>query len=137
VRDRSLEEVHLRAMRLLVAELEKRKFAVSGEPRRRGARAINDAAVSVGSEAPEPRAEPRPHGETSSAEIDVSEMSPRQTQPDAIDSGVTRANEDASEQPRSPAQVDTMKTPRQCHPHGTSPPAEGRAGTARATFPQR
>ncbi|HEY8945082.1 MAG TPA: hypothetical protein VIM73_12505, partial [Polyangiaceae bacterium] len=52
VPDRSLAEVHLRAMRLLVAELEKRKFAVSGETRRRGARGKNDAAVSVGTKEP-------------------------------------------------------------------------------------
>jgi len=38
VPDRSLEEVHFRDMRLLVAELEKRRFPVSGGTRRRDAR---------------------------------------------------------------------------------------------------
>ncbi|HEY8945753.1 MAG TPA: hypothetical protein VIM73_15895 [Polyangiaceae bacterium] len=51
VPDRSLEEIHLRAMRLLVAELEKRKFAVNSETRRRGARPRKDGAVSVAPEA--------------------------------------------------------------------------------------
>ncbi|HEY8945272.1 MAG TPA: HNH endonuclease [Polyangiaceae bacterium] len=128
---RTLEEVHLRAMRLLVAELEKRKFAVSGEPRRRGARGKNDAAVSVGSERTELGDEQRRPGETSRAEIDVSEVSPVATQPNVIDSDTTRANEDASGQPRSPAKVDTMKTPHRRPPHGTSPPAECAAVTAR------
>ncbi|HEY8944140.1 MAG TPA: hypothetical protein VIM73_07755, partial [Polyangiaceae bacterium] len=108
VPDRSLAEVHLRAMRLLVAELEKRKFGVSGEPRRRGTRGKNDAAVSAESMRPELGDEQRRPGETSRVEIEVSEVSPDATQPDVIDSGVTRANEDASEQPRSPANINTV-----------------------------
>jgi len=129
-----------------VAELEKRKFAVSGEPRRRAARGKNDAAVSVGSEGPELGDEQRRPAETSRAEIDVSEMSPGETsrvgidvsqvspvatQSDAIDSSATRANEDASENSRSPAKVDTVKTPRRCQTHVTAPPTEGAAATAR------
>jgi hypothetical protein len=35
-RGRALEEVHLRAMRLLVAELEKRKYGLTKHPRVRG-----------------------------------------------------------------------------------------------------
>jgi hypothetical protein len=61
-------------------------------------------------------------------------MSPGETKPAVIDTsviGALGANEDASEQPRSPAKVDTMKTPHRCHPHGTSSSAEGAAGTAR------
>ncbi|HEY8945614.1 MAG TPA: HNH endonuclease signature motif containing protein [Polyangiaceae bacterium] len=132
VPDRSLEEVHLRAMRLLVAELEKRKFGVSGsgEPRRRGARGKNDAAVSAESNGPELGDEQRRPGEMSRAEID-SEMSPGATQPDVIDSGATRANEDASEPPHWPAKVDTMKTPRRSQPHATAAPAAGATVTAR------
>ncbi|HEY8945703.1 MAG TPA: HNH endonuclease signature motif containing protein, partial [Polyangiaceae bacterium] len=63
--------------------------------------------------------------------IDVSEMSPRETQADVIDSGTTRANEDASEQPLSTVKDDTVKTPRRRQPLGTSPPAEGAAVNAR------
>ncbi|HEY8945264.1 MAG TPA: HNH endonuclease signature motif containing protein, partial [Polyangiaceae bacterium] len=131
VPDRSLVEVHLRAMRLLVAELEKRKFGVSGEPCRRGVRGKNEAAVSAESKRPELGDEQRRPGETSRAEIDVSQVSPSATQPDFIDRGDTRANEDASEQPRSAAKVDTLKTPRRCQPHGMSPPADDAAVTAR------
>ncbi|HEY8946146.1 MAG TPA: HNH endonuclease, partial [Polyangiaceae bacterium] len=145
VPDRSLAEVHLRAMRLLVAELEKRKFGVSGESRRRGARGKSEAAVSVGTQGTELGDEQRRPGETNRAEIDVSEVSPGATHPDFIDSGDTRANGDArnevtrrrgspsppSEQPRSPAEVDTMKTPRRRQPRGTSPHPDGATATTR------
>ncbi|HEY8945619.1 MAG TPA: hypothetical protein VIM73_15225 [Polyangiaceae bacterium] len=64
VPDRSLEEIHLRAMRLLVAELEKRKFAISGETRRRGAEP-QEGAVSAAPAADGQRAEQPDASETS------------------------------------------------------------------------
>ncbi|HEY8945829.1 MAG TPA: HNH endonuclease signature motif containing protein [Polyangiaceae bacterium] len=127
----TLQTLLSRLLMQLVAELEKRKFAVSGETRRRGVRGKNEAAATEGSKGPELGDEQRRSGETSNTEIDVSEMSPGETQQDDIDSAATRANVDASEQPHSPAKVDTMKTPRRSQPHATAPPADGAAVTAR------
>jgi hypothetical protein len=100
---RSLEEVHLRAMRLLVAELEKRKFAVGGAPRQRAPRATEEA----------------------------NEKSPDAAQPDLIDTVPMNAHEDASKPPGSLVNTDAMKTPHRCHRHRTSSPVEGTVTTTR------
>jgi hypothetical protein len=112
-------------------------------------RGKKEAAVSARSTGAELGDEERRSGETSRAEIDVNEaspsetsrdridahaVSPGETQPEVIDTAVIGAagtNKDTSAKPPSPESIDTMKTPRQCHPHATSPPAEGAAVTAR------
>jgi len=65
VPSRSLEEVHLRAMRCLVAELEKRKYAVTDKPRPSRA----PAATNIEAPAGEPKLRPRWQGRFIPAEV--------------------------------------------------------------------